>query len=115
MAGIYRDSAENAFIPSTRSGRDFAIIALKNKRDWSMRTATATCIGLAALTAISAQAAPPAPAKAVPTEFTASPPVELAANGCGYPLARRVGSLALGPLCSEDVGKSIAPAIYAIG
>jgi hypothetical protein len=49
-----------------------------------MRILIATCAGLAALTAISAQAAPPPPAKALATEFTTSRPVELVANGCGY-------------------------------
>ena len=49
-----------------------------------MRTIIATCAGLAALSAISVQAAPLPPSKAVPTELTISPPIELAAEGCGY-------------------------------
>ena len=50
-----------------------------------MRIIVATCAGLVALSAISVQAAPPPPpAKAVPTEVTVSPPIELAAEGCGY-------------------------------
>ena len=43
----------------------------------------ATCAGLAALSAISAQATPLPPSTAVPTQLTISPIVP-AANGCGY-------------------------------
>jgi hypothetical protein len=49
-----------------------------------MRTIIATCAGLVALSAISVQATPLPPFKAVPTELTISPPIELAAEGCGY-------------------------------
>ena len=49
-----------------------------------MRTIIATCVGLVALSAISVQAAPLSRSKAVPTELTISPPIELAAEGCGY-------------------------------
>ena len=48
-----------------------------------MRTIIATCVGLVALSAISVQAAPLSRSK-VPTELTISPPIELAAEGCGY-------------------------------
>jgi hypothetical protein len=49
-----------------------------------VRTIIATCVGLVALSAISVQAAPLPRSKAVPTELTISPPIELAAEGCGY-------------------------------
>jgi len=49
-----------------------------------VRTIIATCVGLVALSAISVQAAPLPRPKAVPTERTISPPIELAAEGCGY-------------------------------
>jgi hypothetical protein len=47
-------------------------------------TIIAICAGLVALSAISIQAAPLPPSKAVPTELSISPPIELAAEGCGY-------------------------------
>lgn len=49
-----------------------------------MRIIIATCAGLVALSALSVQAAPPAPAKAVAAELIMSRPIELAAQGCGY-------------------------------
>jgi hypothetical protein len=49
-----------------------------------MRLIIATCAGLVALSSISVQAAPLPPTKAGPTELAISPPVEQAAQGCGY-------------------------------
>lgn len=49
-----------------------------------MRIIIATCVGLVALSALSVQAAPLPPTKAGPTQLAISPPVELAADGCGY-------------------------------
>jgi hypothetical protein len=49
-----------------------------------VRIIIATCAALVALFAISVQAAPLPPAKAIPTELTISPPIELATDGCGY-------------------------------
>jgi hypothetical protein len=49
-----------------------------------MRIIIATFAGLAALSAISVEAAPRPPAKAGATELAISPPVELAAQECGY-------------------------------
>jgi hypothetical protein len=76
--------------------------------------------GLAALSAISVQAAPLPPEKARPTKLAISPPVELAADGRGYGSRRarwqdQLGPLASGPLRSEDVGKSTSPPIFALG
>jgi hypothetical protein len=49
-----------------------------------MRIMIATCAGLLTLGGISVQAAPLPIAKAYPTGITASPPIELVAQGCGY-------------------------------
>jgi hypothetical protein len=49
-----------------------------------MRTMIAILAGLAALTTVSVQAAPLAPAKANPAEVGAAPPVELVRQGCGW-------------------------------
>ena len=49
-----------------------------------MRIITLTCAGLLTLGAISVQAAPLPIAKANPTGISASPPIELVAQGCGY-------------------------------
>jgi Spy/CpxP family protein refolding chaperone len=48
-----------------------------------MRATTAILAGLVALMTVSAQAAPPAPAKALPAREGAAPPIELVAQGCG--------------------------------
>ena len=48
-----------------------------------MRTMIATLAGLVALTSVSAQAVPLAPAKAIPLQFGASPSIELGRQGCG--------------------------------
>ena len=47
-----------------------------------MRTMIATLAGLVALTSVSAQAVPLAPAKAIPVQFGAGPSIELARQGC---------------------------------
>ena len=85
-----------------------------------MRIIIATCAGLVALSAISAQAAPGPPATAVATGLAISSPIELAAQGvrvraAAHQPVRAVGLLALGPLRSENVGKSTSPSIFAIG
>jgi hypothetical protein len=49
-----------------------------------MRMIIGTSTGLVALFAASVQAAPLPPANAVPAELTISPPIEPAAQGCGY-------------------------------
>ena len=49
-----------------------------------MRTMIATLAGLVALTSVSAQAVPLAPAKAIPLQLAASPSIELARQGCGW-------------------------------
>jgi hypothetical protein len=49
-----------------------------------MRTTFSTCVGLLALCAISAQAAPLPPTKAGPIELAISPPIERVVHGCGY-------------------------------
>ena len=49
-----------------------------------MRTMIAALAGLVALTTVSVQAAPLAPAKANPAEVGAAPPVELVRQGCGW-------------------------------
>ena len=49
-----------------------------------MRTMIATLAGLVALTSVSAQAVPLAPAKAIPVQFGAGPSIELARQGCGW-------------------------------
>ena len=49
-----------------------------------MRTMIAALAGLVALTTVSVQAAPLAPAKASPAEVGAAPPVELVRQGCGW-------------------------------
>jgi hypothetical protein len=58
--------------------------------------------------AVSVQAAPLPPVKANPAELSAAPPMELVAQGCGpgwhrTPLARLLGSLALGQMRPELV------------
>jgi hypothetical protein len=54
-----------------------------------MRVIIATCVGLVALSTISAQAAPLPPSKAVLTELTVLPIVP-AANECGYGYKRTI-------------------------
>jgi hypothetical protein len=54
-----------------------------------MRVIIATCVGLVALSTISAQAAPLPPSKAVLTELTVLPIVP-AAHGCGYGYKRTI-------------------------
>jgi hypothetical protein len=49
-----------------------------------MRTTIATLAGLMTLAAVSAQAVPLPPAKAIPAERSAAPPIELARQGCGW-------------------------------
>ena len=49
-----------------------------------MRTMIATLAGLVALTSVSVQAAPLAPAKAIPVQFGAGPSIELARQCCGW-------------------------------
>ena len=49
-----------------------------------MRTMIATLAGLVALTSVSAQAVPLAPAKVIPLQFGASPSIELARQVCGW-------------------------------
>jgi len=49
-----------------------------------MPTFIAVFVGFTALAALSAQAAPLSPAKAVPIALDANPAIELAAQGCGY-------------------------------
>jgi hypothetical protein len=49
-----------------------------------MRAMIATLAGLVALTSVSAQAVPLAPAKAFPVQFGAGSSIELARQGCGW-------------------------------
>jgi hypothetical protein len=85
-----------------------------------VRIIVATCAGLVALSAISVQAAPLPPAKAVPTEVTVSPPIELAAEGCGYGQRRtrwqdQWGYWRWGRCVPKSWGESISPSIYELG
>jgi hypothetical protein len=73
-----------------------------------MRTMIATLAGLVALTNVSAQAVPLAPAKAIPVQFGARPSIELARQGLRLGLASRslagpLGLVALGRLLPELV------------
>jgi hypothetical protein len=49
-----------------------------------MRTTIATLAGLTFFAAVSVQAAPLPPAKAIPTELGNAPPIELVRQGCGW-------------------------------
>ena len=49
-----------------------------------MRTIIATLAGLLTVAAVSAQAAPLPPAKAIPAELGAASPIELVRDGCGH-------------------------------
>ena len=49
-----------------------------------MRTMIATLAGLVALAAVSVQAAPLAPAEALPVEVGSGPSIELVRQGCGW-------------------------------
>ena len=71
-----------------------------------MRIIIATFAGLFALWATSVQAAPLLLARAGLTGMAVSPPVELAAQGCGYGYRRTQWS--------EDAGKHIARTVFAI-
>jgi hypothetical protein len=57
---------------------------LLSSMEAEMRTMIATLAGLVALTSVSAQAVPLAPAKAIPVQFGAGPSIELARQGCGW-------------------------------
>jgi hypothetical protein len=49
-----------------------------------MRIIVATLAGLVVVAAVSAQAVPLPPAKAIPAERSAAPQIELARQGCGW-------------------------------
>jgi hypothetical protein len=66
------------------SGRTFCYYNAEKQEGLIVRTIIAICAGLVALSAASVQATPLPPAEPVSTELTLSPPIELAAEGCGY-------------------------------